>query len=281
VSTTTRKPARAEHARTRVKPIDVPRHEPRRILSLEPAATEILCALGVGARLVGVSPGCDHPRAVVGLPTVTLGGPETSDSFRRRITGLDPDLVIAPFERPPGLAPAGCTWLALRAASFEDVLVDVLRVGTAAWAEARGDELARAMDRRLERLERESVRLRRPTVAVLESVAPLHVAGRWIPELVRAAGGEPSAHPEQAEHLLVALPGLGVDQSLAVLEELPRSRLPAAREIVVTDGHSFFHRPGPRLVESAEILALTLHQRRFAGRFGYGRETLLRWRVPG
>lgn len=270
--TTTRQPARAERARSLARGLEVPESEPRRILSLEPAATEVLCALGVGARLVGVSPDCDHPRAVVGLPTVPLPG-----DLARGIAGLEPDLVVAPLARPAGAPlPAGA-WLVLHPETFEDVLADVIRIGTAAWAEGRGDELARAMDRRLERLERESTRLRRPAVAVVESLAPLRTSGRWLPELVRAAGGHPVAHVERAEVLVVALPGLTVPAALAQLDAAGSSALAAAREVVVADGRAFFHRPGPRLVETAEILALALHPRRFAGRFGFGRETLTRW----
>lgn len=276
VPTTTRHPERAERARSLARGLAVPASEPRRILSLEPAATEILCALGVGARLVGVSPDCDHPRAVVGLPTIPLPT-DDAGALVPLLARLEPDLVVAPLPRPSTSTLPPSAWLTLRAETFEDVLADVIRIGTAAWAEGRGDELARAMDRRLERLERESTRLRRPTVAVVERLAPLRTTGRWMPELVRAAGGQSAARVEQAEVLVVALPGLTVPAAVAALAALESSVFANVREVVVADGRAFFHRPGPRLVETAEILALALHPRRFAGRFGFGRETLTRW----
>jgi iron complex transport system substrate-binding protein len=118
-------------------------------------------------------------------------------------------------------------------------------------------------------------------VRVLERLEPAVVAGLWIPELVRAAGGEagdvraPDVLPDV---LVVAQRDAGLRQGLETLERLrAQGRTPRAREVVVVEGRSFFHRPGPRLVEAAEVLALALHPRRFLGRFGFGRETLARW----
>ena len=55
--------------------------------------------------------------------------------------------------------------------------------------------------------------------------------------------------------------------------------IPAVRagRVVIADGNSFFNRPGPRLVDSAEIAAVAIHPERFEGRFQLEEEVLVRW----
>jgi len=122
----------------------------------------------------------------------------------------------------------------------------------------------------------------RPRVLTIEWIEPVMIGGTWTPELVELAGGEP----------LVARPGdraptLGVD-ALRALDPAPdvvlvkpcgfvlertRAELatlrrlfaeldwPAVRDerVWIADGNAYFNRPGPRIVESLEILAGCLH----------------------
>ena len=115
-----------------------------------------------------------------------------------------------------------------------------------------------------------------PRIAAIEWFDPLMVAGNWIPELIMAAGGEPlftkpgkhsdfldwedlvTADPD----LLILMPcGYRIPQSLADIEAVsgdPRwttLRAVETGQVYIADGHHFFNRPGPRLVESAEIIA--------------------------
>jgi iron complex transport system substrate-binding protein len=53
-----------------------------------------------------------------------------------------------------------------------------------------------------------------------------------------------------------------------------------AGRVAIADGNAFFNRPGPRLVESAEIAAVAIHPDRFAGRFGVGPGVMVRWQAP-
>jgi len=125
---------------------------------------------------------------------------------------------------------------------------------------------------------------KRPRVAFLEWIEPLFNAGHWTPELIRYAGGldvlgskhQPS-HTLRSEDLMAAEPEVLVvaqcgftmartEQDLPLLTALPRfERLPCARDgrLYYTDGNAYFSRPGPRLVDSLEILAHTLHPQRF------------------
>jgi iron complex transport system substrate-binding protein len=128
----------------------------------------------------------------------------------------------------------------------------------------------------------------RPTVAAIEWTEPLMATGNWIPELVQLAGGYPvfgvigkhspylqwealvAADPE----VIIIMPcGFDLDrtrQETQLLTQHPEwSSLRAVRtgKVFITDGNSYFNRPGPRLVDSLEILAEILHPDIFD--FGY------------
>src|SRR5947207_1550348 len=125
----------------------------------------------------------------------------------------------------------------------------------------------------------------KPTVACLEWIDPLMAAGNWMPELVEMAGGvnlfgEAGKHSpwmtweqlrERDPEVIVALPcGLDLERTrheMTALTSRPGwDDLRAARQqrVYVTDGNQFFNRPGPRLVESLEILVELLHPDAFA-----------------
>ncbi|MCS6850025.1 MAG: cobalamin-binding protein [Gemmataceae bacterium] len=177
----------------------------------------------------------------------------------------------------------------LRPNCLEDVWDDIRRVASALDVVERGEELVAELKRRLAALRaRSRLAGQRPTVACLEWLDPLMAAGNWVPELVRLAGGEPvvgqagkhspyldwndlqAADPE----FLVLMPcGWGIDKTRTeadLLADQPGwSALRAVRcgQVYLTDGNQYFNRPGPRLVESAEILAEIVHPSLF--RFGH------------
>jgi iron complex transport system substrate-binding protein len=162
-------------------------------------------------------------------------------------------------------------------------------VAAAAGVPERGATLAAALTERIVRLGEETASLAaRPRLACVEWLDPLMSAGNWVPELVALAGGrsvlgETGAHSPtiRFEELaaadpdaILALPcGFDLARTRAELPLLTRrpgfAALRAARagRVYVADGNQYFNRPGPRLVESAEILAEILHPERFA--FGH------------
>jgi iron complex transport system substrate-binding protein len=120
----------------------------------------------------------------------------------------------------------------------------------------------------------------RPRTVMLEWIDPLFSAGHWNPELVELAGGhELIGLPAQRsssiawaslvaanpECLVIACCGFNVQrtlQDLSVLTDQPHWQTLAcvrSRQVFVIDGSAYFNRPGPRLVDSLEILAHTLH----------------------
>ena len=137
--------------------------------------------------------------------------------------------------------------------------------------------------------------LPQPTVACLEWTDPLMGAGNWIPELVSMAGGHPlfgqvgrhspwlpwedlnAAEPD----ILVIMPcGYNLQQSRQSIDQLtqmtPWQNLQAVKDgrIFLVDGNHYFNRPGPRLVDSLEILAEILHPDECS--FGYA---LKAWKI--
>jgi iron complex transport system substrate-binding protein len=173
--------------------------------------------------------------------------------------------------------------------NLADVEADIARVAEALDAPARGAALLERLRTRMAAIRDRARSLpHRPTVACLEWLDPLMAAGNWVPELVALAAGAnlfgtAGAHSpwmsweelrKRDPDILVALPcGLDLARTRAEMTALTAradwSSLAAVRggRTYVTDGNQFFNRPGPRLVESLEILAEIFHPDAF--RFGH------------
>lgn len=169
------------------------------------------------------------------------------------------------------------TIVSLRPTRLGDILDDVARVGAAT---DRVEEAIAIVARMRERLDaiRDRARhvRRRPRVACIEWIEPLMVGGNWIPELVTLAGGAyelvaPGAHSPTiswadllayAPEVIVVMPcGFKLPQTQAELGQLTGRpewpQLPAVRNrrVYLADGNAYLNRPGPRIVDSAELLA--------------------------
>jgi iron complex transport system substrate-binding protein len=189
-----------------------------------------------------------------------------------------------------------CAWLqrcpklvSLMPNALADVWTNIDMVAEALGDPGRAVELNRRLQERIERIaERVQTLSRRPTVACIEWIEPLMAAGNWMPELVELAGGvnlfgEAGKHSPWMtwEQLAAADPDVifvspcGFDiprtqQELGLLSgrpEWPRLQAVRSGRVFVADGNAYFNRPGPRLVESLEMLAEMLHPESFA--FGH------------
>lgn len=169
--------------------------------------------------------------------------------------------------------------------SLAQVLDTILEVGRAADREAAARATVSELSARVDRVRARSATIAaaaRPRVAVLEWLDPLFNAGHWTPELVEYAGGlnclgspqQPSTtltwerlETADPDVVLVALCGFNVTRSLVDVRKRQAEphwqALRAVREgrVLVMDGNAYFSRPGPRLVDSLEILAHALHPR--------------------
>ena len=192
-----------------------------RIVSLLPAATEIVCALGLRDPLVGRSHECDFPEDVRPLPALTrarvdasLDSARLDEEVRRivaarlpiymldeaRLSALAPDVVVtqaacevcaiahdqvaASLRRT---AP-GARVVSLQPSRLADILHDVETVADACGIGAHGRVVASALRARLDRAAGAGTAVR-PRVAVVEWLAPPMLAGHWVPDAIGAAGG--------------------------------------------------------------------------------------------
>ncbi len=164
---------------------------------------------------------------------------------------------------------------------LEDVFADIRRVAAACEVVEQGERLLTTLKERIAAIKkRASTAGHRPRVAYIEWIEPLMTGGNWMPELVEAAGAE-NLFGVAGEHspwqsfdslvaadpdvLFVAPCGFDIARTLKEMHFLtarpkwPGLRAVQAGQVYIADGNQYFNRPGPRLVDSLQILAETLH----------------------
>jgi iron complex transport system substrate-binding protein len=175
---------------------------------------------------------------------------------------------------------------------LDDIRQDLLRVGGALDRTAEAEAAVTAMDVRMSAVQQRAEDAilsgdtashpSRPRVLTIEWIDPVMIGGMWMPELVTMAGGEPlvtkageyaptldadalAALDPAPDVVLVKPCGFPIDKTLseggelaALLRGMP---WPAVEEgaVWVADGNAYFNRPGPRIVDSLEILAACVH----------------------
>jgi len=214
--------------------------------------------------------------------------------FADKLAALDVDLIVTQDQCEVCAASlsdveaALCDWtgrpvrvVSLKPDALADIWADIRKVAGALAVPDRGETLVSDLRARMRQVSEAAAKEpARPRVACIEWVDPLMAAGNWVPELVEMAGGE-NLFGEAGQHapwmtweelaaadpdVIVALP-CGYDiartmQDMPILEAKPGWRdLRAVREgrVAVADGNQYFNRPGPRVVESLEIMAEICH----------------------
>ena len=196
---------------------------PRRIVSLLSSGTELVCALGIGDRLVGRSHECDYPEwverlPIVSRPTFDVGGSSHDIDARVRerlasgaplyavdealIASLEPYILITQTHcevcapSPADLAHGAPSSLvrreavALRTGTLAGILEGFVEVSDVLGRGAEGRALVARLRERLAKLEAATRPLPKPRVTCLEWADPIFAMGNWGPELVTLAGGE-------------------------------------------------------------------------------------------
>ncbi len=209
------------------------------------------------------------------------------------LRSLKPDVILTQSQcavcavTPADLEEALAAWvgtppllISLAPDDFADVLGDFRRVGAATGRAAEAEAAVAQMEAAMRELASRPVPADAPRMLAVEWIEPLMVAGNWVPELARAAGAEPlladtgvhshwiafdavrAADPD----IIAFMPcGYQLDQTLPEARRLLAGSgwrdLRAVRDgrVFAVDGHHLFNRPGPRLIESAEVLAAILH----------------------
>lgn len=293
----------------------------RRVVSLLPSATEIVCAVGARDQLVGVSHECDHPPGVASLPVLTSSRcastgtsaeihASVQDAARAALSmyevdsallrELAPDVVVTQdlcevcavsTKDVAGAVSAMADRLVdvvtLGPTRFSDVLDDIVRVGRAVGRKDEAVTLRRSLQQRADAVrKRASNATSRPRVVTIEWIEPVMLGGTWMPDLIEtvharavvatAGAYAPVPTPRALERLrpdvvIVKPCGFSLARALDELETLrrvlPWDAWPAVRagRVYVADGNDYFNRPGPRLVDSLELLAACVHPELFRG----------------
>lgn len=266
--------------------------DPRRIVSLAPSNTEIVCALDACDRIVGVNDFRDgFPPEVVGALEDVPNVASFTGVDREAVVRADPDLVLAagneltPSADIDALAELGFGVLVLYPESLEEVYADIGLLGDALDARPEADALVRDMRARVAAVERAVADEGRPRtfyeVSIFEGT--IYTAGQdsFLAALIELAGGEPITGDPlstaiQLEDLVAADPEVillgdaAYDASItpeSVAQRPGWSRMtavirgrvhPVPEDIVIT-------RPGPRIVDGLEALAGVIHPGAFDG----------------
>ncbi len=251
---------------------------PERIVSLSPALTEILFAIGAGDRVVGITDHCDFPPDALGRPRV--GG--YANPSVESVLALRPDLVVAspgPGNREAvrAMERAGLPVAVFDSETLEETLATIRAVARATGAEARGETLVRRMRERIDAVAGRVAAFPRVRTLFCLQVEPIVAAGRGtLPaEIVEAAGGEnvvaEARYPRLGIESVIALgPDVILQSRMDVPDEERRDagaefwkrwpELPAVRSgRVRTLSGSSALRPGPRVADAVEEIAEILH----------------------
>eukprot|EP01037_Dinobryon_pediforme_P007217 gene7217-7286_t len=294
-----------------------------KIVTLLPAATEIVCALGLEKNLVGRSHECDYPLSVKQLPVCSEANfPDGLSSNaidvkvkeiladalsvysvkRETIKELDPDVVITQAQCEvcavslTEVEAALTNYLdketrviSLQPNALDDIFDNIKSVGEGLNVSEAADILIEQLRERVDIIRHKLKYIEnKPTVGCIEWLQPLMLSGNWVPELVSIAGGV-SVLAQSGQHspyvqwedirlqdpdVLVVMPcGFGIERTLKEIDLLIArpgfAELKAVKNkrLYIADGNQYFNRPGPRIVDSIEILAEIIHPKQFI--FGY------------
>src|SRR5437660_3370273 len=210
-----------------------------------------------------------------------------------RLRELKPDLILTQelcdvcavsyktVQRPARMFDAEVKVVSLEPNTIADIFDNIRTVGRLTGREGEADDLIRGLSARLDHIREKTADIeRRPRTLMLEWLEPPFAPGHWVPEQVAIAGGDHAfgkagqrSVTTNANEIVAYSPEVIVLIPCGyykedILRQLPNARLPegwndlpAVRsgEVWATDATAYFSRPGPRIVEGAEILAKILH----------------------
>jgi iron complex transport system substrate-binding protein len=198
----------------------------RKIVSLLPAATEIICALGLEHQLVGRSHECDYPASISNLPVCSsakfLPGSDSAEIDRQvkeilseslsiytidrdLIKSLAPDVIITQAQCEvcavslkdvelalSDLLDKECQIISLQPNGLDDVYRDIRMIADQLGVEKAGEELLELSEERINIIRHKLKFItEKPQVACIEWLSPLMIAGNWTPEIIEIGGGLP------------------------------------------------------------------------------------------
>jgi len=245
---------------------------PQRIISLAPSNTEILFALGLGNKVVGVTDYCDYPPEA--LNKTKVGGYVNPDI--EKIVALNPDLILVAYGTPMdvinNLVGLGLTVFGIKTTDLDDLLNDIRTVGEITDKELEAQALTIAMASKIQAVTNQTEELeQRPRVFYIIWNDPLWTAGSgtFINELIEKAGGVNICQNISGyatinlEEVVANNPEIIItsqwvyDWALNATELASTNASQTGR--IYTRDDDLVQRPGPRLVEGLEWFAHFIH----------------------
>jgi iron complex transport system substrate-binding protein len=247
---------------------------PQRIVSLAPSNTEILFALGLGDKVVGVTDQDDYPPEAAEKEKV--GGYINPDI--EKIVALKPDLVLVAYGTSmdviDSMVGLGLTVFGIKTTDLNDLLNDITTVGKITGKEAKATALTSEMENTIKAVAAKTAELQqRPRVFYIVGNGPLWTAGSgtFINELIEKAGGvniceNITGYSEVSlEYVVACNPQIIITSSWPGVYEWAMN----STELGITDARQsgcvytcdddLVQRPGPRLVEGLEWFAHFIH----------------------
>jgi len=258
---------------------------PQRIVSLAPSNTEILFALGLGDRVVGVTEYCNYPEEAEAKPKV--GGFSTVDI--ERVVYLEPDLILATRIHSKTVIPAleelDLTVLALAPSSLDELMSNITLVGKITGQDKIASRLVNDLEERIEAVANKTQNLapdQRPRVFFLTWHDPLWTRGKdtSVDEIISKAGGQNIAYDLSGDktidletvlhrdpQVIIAAVKMGTGEDLPWQYVRTETRLKNTKALLNNrvykiDG-DLIHRPSPRLVKALEQVAQFIHPELF------------------
>ena len=246
---------------------------PERIISLAPSNTEILFALGLGDKVVGVTMYCDYPAEAQDKEKVgDYYGPDME-----KIIALQPDLILATdfhrFDLIPALELQGFVVFAVAPQTLGDVQDSIDKIGKITGKETEALELVNGMTNNIAEMEEQMDELEeKPRVFYITWHDPLWTVGRntWIDDLINISGGVnifsqyfESGAMVEIEWVILLDPEIIItsewsyDWALNATELASTNASQTGR--IYTFDDDLAQRPGPRLVEGLEWFAYLIH----------------------
>ncbi len=249
--------------------------QPKRIVSLSPATTELLFALGLGNRVVGVTTACDYPPEAAKKPKI--GG--AADTSVEKVLSQTPDLVIGfgAFNPKPveAMEAANLTTLVVDAKTVTEIYAAIRLLGKATGTEEQAEKLAGDMEKRLTDLQKATANYEtKPGVLIVHEANPTIYTtgpGSYIDEAITIAGGKNVIDATIPGTTISPEKGVELVPDVIICAPEMRGKLRAipgwAQGIPAVMGNRYFSpseagtltRPGPRLTKAIEELARYLH----------------------
>jgi len=246
---------------------------PQRIVSLAPSNTEILFALGLGDKVVGVTDWCDYPPEALDKEKV---GSYDIPNIEKIVT-LTPDLILAAhgtsIDVINTLEGLGLTVFGIKTIDLDDLLNDIRRVGEITDKELEAQALTYEMESRIQAVTDQTEQLeQRPRVFYIIWHDPLWTAGAgtFIHELIEKGGGVNICQNITGYATISIEEVVARDPEIIITSELsydwainatgPLASTNASQtDRIFTCDDNLVQRPGPRLVEGLEWFAYFIH----------------------